>query len=77
MDLINEASRYMYEDYIKNNKPSEILYRIYTKDNKIKFAGTDLPSYFVTAEEAKKYKDPTDTIYSYNVDLGRRMHEVF
>ncbi len=52
------------------------MYRILTADHKIKFAGTDQESWFVSLGEAVKLaSDSGDTVYEYDKD-GNRLWEV-
>lgn len=52
------------------------LYRIITADGRIKFAGTDSPSWFVSLEAVKPNLSKGDTVYEYDQN-GNKLWEVF
>lgn len=53
-------------------------FRVYTKDRKIKFAGTDHPSFFNTAEQAAAVAsfEDGDKVYEYSLIHQRPLWEV-
>jgi len=55
----------------------KLNYRILTKEYKVKYAGSDMPSWF-SLEKAKELVDYSagEMIYEYNMDTMTRMFEV-
>jgi hypothetical protein len=62
----------------KTKTPNKYKYRIYTSDYRIKFAGTDSPS-FLTLELARSLVDYSkdEKIYEYDLEYQSRLWEVF
>jgi hypothetical protein len=58
------------------NKPA--TFRVYLKDGKIKFSGTDKPSFFNTIEEAIESADfeEGDTVHEYSLEFQQPFGEI-
>jgi hypothetical protein len=51
------------------------MYRIIKPDGRIRYAGTDMPSWFKTLDACKQHMHNGDTVYQYNV-AGDKLWEV-
>jgi len=54
---------------------NKAVYRILTSDHRIKYAGTDNPSWF-TLEKAREIVRPNEMIYQYCMKTMKPMWEV-